>query len=83
MGLYDYEWFKSGFLSMSGIDLNSYKEGQMKRRIDNFLKKHQVDDYNTFLSLLRQDTEIHDSFITYLTINVSCLLYTSDAADEL
>ena len=50
MGLYDYEWFKSGFLSMSGIDLNSYKEGQMKRRIDNFLKKHQVDDYNTFLS---------------------------------
>ena len=56
MGLYDYEWFKSGFLSMSGIDLNSYKEGQMKRRIDNFLKKHQVDDYNTFLSLLRQDT---------------------------
>ena len=71
MGLYDYEWFKSGFLSMSGIDLNSYKEGQMKRRIDNFLKKHQVDDYNTFLSLLRQDTEIHDSFITYLTINVS------------
>ena len=71
MSLYDYEWFKSGFLSMSGIDLNSYKEGQMKRRIDNFLKKHQVDDYNTFLSLLRQDTEIHDSFITYLTINVS------------
>ncbi len=37
MSLYDYEWFKSGFLSMSGIDLNSYKEGQMKRRIDNFL----------------------------------------------
>ena len=71
MSLYDYEWFKSGFLSMSGIDLNSYKEGQMKRRINNFLKKHQVDDYNTFLSLLRQDTEIHDSFITYLTINVS------------
>ena len=71
MGLYDYEWFKSGFLSMSGIDLNSYKEGQMKRRIDNFLKKHQVDDYNTFLSLLKQDTEIYDSFITYLTINVS------------
>lgn len=71
MGLYDYEWFKSGFLSMSGIDLNSYKEGQMKRRIDNFLKKHQVDDYNTFLALLKQDTEIYDSFITYLTINVS------------
>lgn len=71
MGLYDYEWFKSGFLLMSGIDLNSYKEGQMKRRIDNFLKKHQVDDYNTFLSLLKRDTEVYDSFITYLTINVS------------
>lgn len=71
MGLYDYEWFKSGFLSLSGIDLSSYKEGQMKRRIDNFLKKYQVDDYNTFLSLLKRDTGIYDSFITYLTINVS------------
>ena len=39
----------SGFLSMSGIDLNSYKEGQMKRRFDidqvfqsSFIRPHQL-----------------------------------------
>lgn len=29
----EYEGFKKDFLLLSGIDLNSYKETQMKRRI--------------------------------------------------
>lgn len=66
-----YEWFKQNFLSLSGIDLNSYKEGQMKRRIDNFLRKNKVSGYQQFVDILKNDREIYDSFVTYLTINVS------------
>ena len=66
-----YEWFKQNFLSLSGIDLNSYKEGQMKRRIDNFLRKSKVTGYQEFISILKSNREIYDSFVTYLTINVS------------
>ena len=66
-----YEWFKQNFLSLSGIDLNSYKEGQMKRRIDNFLRKSKVSGYQQFVEMLKKDREMYDSFVTYLTINVS------------
>ncbi len=66
-----YEWFKQNYLQLAGIDLNSYKENQMKRRIDNFVKKHKVSGYREFIGLLKNDRELYDSFITYLTINVS------------
>lgn len=66
-----YEDFKSGYLKLSGIDLNAYKENQMKRRIDTFISKQDCDGYNGFLELLRKDTKIYDMFMTHLTINVS------------
>ena len=67
----NYESFKSEYLRLSDIDLNSYKESQMKRRINNFMSKYEVKDYSGFLQLLKKDTEVYDKFITYLTINVS------------
>ena len=30
---HDYEYFKREILKLTGIDLNAYKESQMKRRI--------------------------------------------------
>lgn len=67
----NYETFKKNYLRLSGIDLNSYKENQMKRRIDNFISKHRVSGYDDFLSLIKTDSEVYDKFVTYLTINVS------------
>lgn len=69
--LNNYEDFKREFLYLSGIDLNSYKESQMKRRIDNFVTKHQCKGYVDFLAKLKQDSDVYKAFITYLTINVS------------
>lgn len=66
-----YETFKKDYLSLTGIDLNSYKENQMKRRIDNFIRKHKMTTYKEFYRLLIRDTDVYDRFITYLTINVS------------
>lgn len=66
-----YEDFKKDFLQLSGIDLNSYKENQMKRRIDNFINKNRCMGYEEFLKKIKSDADVYDKFITYLTINVS------------
>lgn len=69
--LNNYEDFKKEFLILSKIDLNSYKENQMKRRIDNFISKKQCAGYVDFFNMIKKDREVYDMFITYLTINVS------------
>ena len=37
--VYDYEYFKKEIYKMTQIDLNAYKEKQMKRRIDTLIGK--------------------------------------------
>ena len=37
---YDYNKFKSDVYSLTKIDLNAYKEKQMKRRIDSLIRNH-------------------------------------------
>lgn len=67
----EYEGFKKDFLLLSGIDLNSYKETQMKRRILSFMGRHRCENLVVFFQLLKRDREVYNAFITYLTINVS------------
>ena len=38
--IYDYEYFKKEIYSLTTIDLNAYKEKQMKRRIDTLPNAH-------------------------------------------
>lgn len=66
-----YESFKRDYYRLSNIDLNLYKEGQMKRRIDNFVSKYRIHTYAEFMAMLKSDSEIYDKFVAYLTINVS------------
>jgi len=67
----DYEGFKSEVYRMTGIDLSSYKEKQMKRRIDSLIKKNGIDTYNDYVSALKSNKRLFNEFINYLTINVS------------
>ncbi|MCH5273258.1 MAG: protein-glutamate O-methyltransferase CheR [Lachnospiraceae bacterium] len=67
----NYEQFKKDVLQLTKIDLNAYKERQMKRRIDALISKHQVSTYKEYVQLLRDNTERFDEFVNYLTINVS------------
>jgi len=71
VGFHDYEEFKAQFYKLSQIDLNSYKEKQMKRRITSFAEKHGFSTFLSFLEELRVNKELRDVFIGYLTINVS------------
>lgn len=71
MALYDYEQFKKAVYELTRIDLNCYKEKQMKRRIDTLIAKNGVSGYQPYVDLLRNDKEKFDQFVNYLTINVS------------
>ena len=66
-----YEDFKTKVYQLTKIDLNSYKERQMKRRIDALIAKHKVATYSAYVQLLKTDKERFDEFVNYLTINVS------------
>lgn len=69
--LTDYEGFKQKILKLTGIDLSSYKERQMKRRIDSLITRNNYDDYDVYFKALTQNAKLYDEFINYLTINVS------------
>lgn len=69
--LINYENFKQKILKLTGIDLSSYKERQMRRRIDSLIKRNNYDDYDEYFKVLTQDVKLYNEFINYLTINVS------------
>ena len=67
----NYTEFKLQVLKLTGIDLNAYKENQMKRRIDANIRKHGCQNYEAYLALLKKDKVLYDEFLSYITINVS------------
>ena len=68
---YDYEYFKREILNLTAIDLNSYKEKQMKRRIDTLISKHRIEGYDKYVQAIKTDKALFDEFVNYITINVS------------
>ena len=67
----NYEKFKKDVLTLTKIDLNSYKEKQMKRRIDTLIGKTKAKSYDEYVSLLKTDKNVLEQFVNFLTINVS------------
>lgn len=68
---YDYEYLKKEVFALTKIDLNAYKEKQMKRRIDTLISKHGIVGYDKYVQVLRTNKERFEEFVNYLTINVS------------
>lgn len=68
---YDYEWFKNSVYDLTRIDLNAYKEKQMKRRIDTLIAKNSVAGYDKYIAFIKENNSKFEEFINYLTINVS------------
>ncbi len=67
----DYEQFKSQVYKLTKIDLSSYKEKQMKRRIDSLIARHKYDNYDQYIEAIKKDAVLFEEFVNYLTINVS------------
>ncbi len=66
-----YEEFKQKIYRLTKLDLNSYKEKQMKRRIESLIGRKKITSYNDYFDLISKDKESFDEFIQFLTINVS------------
>lgn len=66
-----YEDFKKDIFGLTKIDLNAYKEKQMKRRIDTLISKNNITSYKDYVALIKKDKEKFDQFVNFLTINVS------------
>ncbi len=66
-----YEVFKKQINDLVNIDLNYYKEKQMKRRITSLLTRNNFEDFDDYFIGLRNNKELLEQFINYLTINVS------------
>lgn len=67
----NYEWFKAEILKLTKIDLNFYKEKQMRRRIDTLVTKNGVNRYEDYVALIKRDKALFEQFVNFLTINVS------------
>lgn len=67
----NYEKFKKDIFALTKIDLNAYKEKQMRRRIDTLIGKNKIDSYDTYVALIKQDKNKFEEFVNFLTINVS------------
>ena len=68
---YDYEYFKKAVYDLTKIDLNAYKEKQMKRRIDTLISKNKIVGYDKYIAAIKSDNKMFEEFVNYLTINVS------------
>lgn len=79
----EYEKFKVQILKKTGIDLSSYKERQMKRRIESMIKRNHKTTFEEYFKLISLDQDRFNEFINYLTINVSEFYRNSNQWDIL
>lgn len=68
---WDYEFFAKKIYKLTTIDLISYKERQMKRRINSLISRNGFKGYESYYNALLKDNELLEQFIRYITINVS------------
>lgn len=68
---YGYEEFKRDVYGLTNINLDMYKERQMKRRIEALIDRKGFDGYESFYKGMKQDEILLRTFVSYLTINVS------------
>ncbi|MCT4612999.1 MAG: protein-glutamate O-methyltransferase CheR [Clostridia bacterium] len=67
----DYEKLKKDIMSLTTVDLNAYKEKQMKRRIDSLIVRNNISSYDEYVKVLKEKGDLFNEFMNYFTINVS------------
>lgn len=68
---YGYEEFKKDVYKLTNINLDMYKERQMKRRIESLIDRKGFQSFDDFFKGMKQDKALLRTFVSYLTINVS------------
>lgn len=66
-----YQVFVGKWKKLTGVDLNLYKEAQMKRRLTSLYDKKGYKDFEAFAAALEKDKALLDETMDRMTINVS------------
>lgn len=67
----EYEYLKSKIFTLTKLDLNNYKSGQMKRRLEGFIDRTHGTHVAEYCKILQQDPAALLKLKDFLTINVS------------
>jgi chemotaxis protein methyltransferase CheR len=79
----DWASFKQKLKAKTEIDLDLYKEPQMKRRIGNLVTRANMDSYVAYFDMVSKNKDDFAAFIEYLTINVSEFFRTPEKFSKL
>ncbi|WP_042145667.1 protein-glutamate O-methyltransferase CheR [Paucisalibacillus sp. EB02] len=67
----DYQLFTEKVYTKLGIDLQKYKEAQMKRRLTSLREKRGYQDFTSYFNAINQDINLLHELVDRITINVS------------
>ncbi len=67
----DFTEFQRRMLSQFRLDLLSYKENQLKRRLEGMMARQKIASFGDLFKLLKEDRMAYETFLDQLTINVS------------
>ena len=79
----DWAEFKKKLKAKTEIDLDLYKEPQMKRRIGNLVTRSTVKTYTEYFDMVSKNKDDFAEFIEYLTINGSEFFRTPEKFSKL
>ncbi|NLE09695.1 MAG: protein-glutamate O-methyltransferase CheR [Dehalococcoidales bacterium] len=66
-----YSYLKKTILKLSNINLDDYKDKQMRRRLTTYFEHSNVANVPVFCSMLEKDTSFLQKLLDFITINVS------------
>lgn len=78
-----YEFLKARVLSLLGVDLGSYKESQMRRRLGGLLERLGISSFQEYAARLEKEERLRREFLDFITINVSEFFRNPDRFREL
>lgn len=67
----EYNNFKKKFFELTGFNLDCYKDKQMERRIRQFIKNANIDNFYTYYKLIKKNEQERIRFLNFLTINTT------------
>lgn len=63
--------FKNRVAKELKLDLNSYKDTQLRRRINTLMTRRKIESYAAYFRMISKDRQAFGDFVDYLTINVT------------
>jgi chemotaxis protein methyltransferase CheR len=79
----DFQEFKNRVARELKLDLNSYKDGQLQRRINTLMTRKKINTYADYYRVISGDRAHFGDFVDYLTINVTEFFRDSRAFQQL